>query len=106
MDGFDDLLGWVPVLLGLFAAGFLILGIGGMLKRKWARRELAALRKKYQETDVTDPQYNAVRALYVAAMIEAGRHGGDDLIESLEADSSDSGAGDGSGGGDGGGGGD
>ncbi len=43
MNGFDTLLGWGPVFLGLCAASFLVVGIGAMLKRTWARRELEAL---------------------------------------------------------------
>jgi hypothetical protein len=105
MDGFGNLLGWAPVFLGVCAAGFLIIGIGGMLKRKWARREFDAIRKRYQETDVTDPQYNAVRALYISALINHNLASGSDrLTENTVSHAGEPGAD--SGGGDSGGGGD
>jgi hypothetical protein len=79
MPYWDGLLGWLPALGAAFAFGFLVVGTGALLKRRWAQRELEALRKKYQETDITDPGYNAARALYFASVadgqsLSAGDH--------------------------------
>lgn len=98
----EGFLGWIPGFAAVCALGLFVIGVGLVLKRKWAKRELELLRKKYQEMDVTDPQYNAARALYVSAAIDYDRHSAADHL----AGSTDSGVGDSGGGGDGGGGGD
>ncbi|WP_295555787.1 hypothetical protein [uncultured Hyphomicrobium sp.] len=70
----DGFLGWVPAFAAVCALGFFVIGIGLVLKRKWAKRELELLRKTYQEMDVADPQYNTARALYISAAIDYDRH--------------------------------
>ena len=70
----EGFLGWVPAFAAVCALGLFVIGCGLVLKRKWAKRELELLRKKYQEMDVTDPQYNAVRALCISAAIDNDRH--------------------------------
>jgi uncharacterized membrane protein YgcG len=97
----EGFLGWVPAFAAVCALGLFVIGAGLVLKRKWAKRELELLRKKYQEMDVTDPQYNAARALYISAAIDYDRHSAADHLTG----STDSGGGDSGGGGDGGGGG-
>jgi len=99
MTGFEGLLGWLPTFGALCGLGFAAIGIGVVLKRRWAQRELEALRKRYQETDVTDPEYNTVRALYFAAVADSHR-----LTAAKELDGAGDGAGGDAGGGDAGGG--
>jgi len=73
MTGFEGL-GWVPAFASVCALGLFVVGVGVMFRRKWAKRELDLLRKTYQEMDVTDPQYNTARALYISAAIDYDRH--------------------------------
>ena len=98
MADFEGFPGWLPA-LGICALGLFVIGAGALLKRKWAQRGLEALRKRYQETDVTDPQYNEVRALYMSAVIDHDRRSVADQLTSSSGTGSDSG-GDSGGGGD------
>ncbi|MBX9863490.1 MAG: hypothetical protein K2Y42_12145 [Hyphomicrobium sp.] len=93
MGDFEGFLGAVPYLIGVSALGFLVIAIGVLFKREWARRELVALRKAYQETDVSDPQYNTVRALYLAARADHDRHAGADKLSTAHDSSGDPGDG-------------
>lgn len=102
----EGFLGWVPAFAAVCALGFFVIGVGLVLKRKWAKRELELLRKRYQEMDVTDPQYNAARALYISAAIDYDRHSAADHLASTDSGGGDTGGGASEGGGgDGGGGG-
>jgi uncharacterized membrane protein YgcG len=98
MADFEGLLGSFPAFMAISALGLLIIGLGVVLKRAWAQRELEMLRKKYQETEVSDPQYNAVRALYISALIDHDRRSAADGLTSSGAPDGGS-SGDSSGGG-------
>ncbi len=56
-------------------SGLLLLGLGvyWFFNKKAKERQLAKLRKLLDELQPTDPQYNQVRALYTAMMIEGQR---------------------------------
>lgn len=101
MADLEGYIGWLPTFLGVCALAFLVIGLGALLRKKWAQRELDALRKKYQETDVTDPEYNPVRALYMSAVIDHDRRSGaEGLTSSGDTGSDSSGDSGGGGGGD------
>src|ERR1700679_3405699 len=57
---------------GLVAVG---LGIYWIFNKRAKLRHLAGLRKLLDELEPTDPEYNAVRALYTSMMIDADRWG-------------------------------
>ena len=64
-------------IVALVVSGLFLLGIGlYWLVNKQARlRQITALRKKLDELEPTDPEYNAVRALYTSMVIDAHRWG-------------------------------
>ena len=73
-------------LVGTFAAAWTaLIGVAGLLtiglaiywlfNRQARLRELAEMRKKLDETQVSDPEYGVVRALYTSMMIDAERWG-------------------------------
>ncbi|UFX45296.1 hypothetical protein HAP47_0000720 [Bradyrhizobium sp. 41S5] len=64
-------------IVALGVASLLVFGIGlYWLVNKQARlRDIAYLRRKLDELEPTDPEYNAVRALYTSMMIDAHRWG-------------------------------
>ena len=55
--------------------GLLTIGVGvyWLFNKQAKSRQLAELRKKLDELRPSDPEYNAVRALYISMMIDAGR---------------------------------
>jgi uncharacterized membrane protein YgcG len=55
---------------GLVAVG---LGIYWHFNRQAKLRDLAVLRRKLDELEPSDPEYNAARALYTSMMIDAER---------------------------------
>jgi hypothetical protein len=89
----DWISGYLPVFFGLCAFSMFVIGMGVLLRRKWAQREFEALRKKFRETEVTDPEYNAVRALYISAAIDHERMSGADGLSSSGDAAADSGGG-------------
>lgn len=96
----DWIFGYLPAFLGLCALSMFVIGMGVLLRRKWAQREFEALRTKFRETDVTDPEYNAVRALYISAAIDHDRMSGADGLSSSGDAAADAGGDSGGGGGD------
>ncbi len=98
----------VLVWFGVAAAliGFVV-GVGLLLNRKKAEWRLAELRQTFEETTVSDPQYNTVRALYLSALTDFERRAGaSELTSSRDSDTSDAVGADAGGGDSGGGGGD
>jgi hypothetical protein len=61
------------VLFGLSALVAFCTGIYWKFNKRARQRQLAELRAGYEEMLPTDPQYNQVRALYTAMMIDAHR---------------------------------
>jgi hypothetical protein len=68
-------------LYGIAAIVSLCAGIYWLLNKKAKQKQLAELRARLDELRPTDPEYNQVRALYTAMMIDAHRwdfsHGSD-----------------------------
>lgn len=56
-------------------AGLTLLGVGiyWLFNKKARQAQLAELRKRLDELQPTDPEYNQVRALYTSMMIDAQR---------------------------------
>jgi uncharacterized membrane protein YgcG len=80
------------ILFGLSALVAFCTGIYWIFNKRARQRQLAELRATYEEMQPTDPQYNQVRALYTAMMIDAHR-------ADFAAASNGSGSGSGGGGG-------
>ena len=83
------------ILLGLCALAAFCIGIYLIFNRRARQTQLAELRARYEEMLPTDPQYNQVRALYTAMMIDAHRA---DFATAAEGGSSGSSGGDSDGG--------
>jgi uncharacterized membrane protein YgcG len=65
---------WTTVccLVGLVSIG---LGVYWLFNKRARLRDIAELRKKLDQLEVTDPEYGAVRALYTSMVIDAERWG-------------------------------
>ena len=59
-------------IVALFALG---LGVYWLINKQARLRDMAELRRKLDELQPTDPEYNAVRALYTSMVIDAHRWG-------------------------------
>jgi len=87
--GFDGLF-WLPLLTGLCAVFALVLGVGLVLRRSWAQRELEEWRQVHAESVDVDPQSRTGRSLLAGSW--------SDFFRLSKADTSPSGGhGDGSG---------
>ena len=63
------------ILFGVVAVVSVALGIYWLFNKRARLRDLAELRKKLDQTEPTDPEYGAVRALYTSMVIDAERWG-------------------------------
>jgi hypothetical protein len=91
------------LIMGLFSLSALVLfgyAIWFFMNRQRALAELAEIKQKLDETSVSDPAYNTVRAVYVAMMLDAHQSGmlspsGQEFDDQMSSATSGSGQGDG-----------
>jgi hypothetical protein len=99
MASFEGLLGWFPLLIGVAAFGWLVVGIVFLSNKRRAQRRLAAWNRQHEgDSGITDPGNSPARALIAASLADPGH-----MATKCDADTFDSGCD--SGGSDGGGGG-
>lgn len=95
MAGLEGIFGWFPVLLSGCALIMLVIGVGALFKRRWARSALGDLRRAHaDDSGATDPQNGAARALTLGAATDQRRWSAADRLSDGDSGSSDGGGGD------------
>lgn len=95
--GFESFATAINLLFGFAALCTLIVGIVYFRDPKSYDEDIAALRRKLDEHEPTDPQYNQARQVYAVGVAEASSHspsrsGASQLSGNDEGDTSDGGA--------------